>query len=500
MAFITGVEITPTELKYAIVRPKRRGLSVVKHGREPLSGGATPGAVLSRLKREGSLDLGRIRIALGTQTAHLKVLSFPPMPKRDLERVILHEIEGELEILPDELVYGYEVFHRKKKGDSFRVLVALTGKEGIQALDEDLRRHGIEPELVTLGSTALMEHVRTLSPAAGRADHGAVGVLHLSTHLMVLAIVEEDTVRLVRDVAVGVEAGLLQEPIRTGTDDLPGDFDLDLITRDLDEITKVSQQIRRTLDYDARSHPANPVAKLYLAGDVTRTKEIASILQNDVRVPLEIFDPLASFEVEDESLGAEGPAYALPLALAAAGNPRTVPNLGARPREPRVPAKAWRPAALVWVLAAGATFALQAVTDRLQTQRAAFAELETEKTWLEGQGAELTLPLQILQGFGGWTGSVPEPYLARVCAVLPEEAAVTRVAIARDDEGRLVLRLDGRIRGRLHDDRLATWNDLVSRTKDEASFREVEVDPVLGRSPAIAATLPFGMTITVEGP
>ncbi|MBD3334811.1 MAG: hypothetical protein GF355_04790 [Candidatus Eisenbacteria bacterium] len=494
MDTICGVEITLEDIKYAVLERHGRRHRAVSHGRVELDGSAAPGSVLAELIGSGRLPGKDLRLALGTQTALMKVRSFPGMPRKDLDRVLANEIQHEMEILPDEFLSRYEILSHPGKSSPYEVLITLTPRRGVAEIEEDLDRHGVAPTLLTLSSSALLAHVRGAgaSPAAGTAR----GILYIASRLMVLAIIEGSSIRLVRDVGVGMTAESLEGDSKNDSTKTP-DWDLDQIGRMLDDITQIAQQIRRTLEYDSRSHPNDAVEGLLLSGDIARAREIAPILQNEVGLPVEILDPLQGLELgrESGSLQEDGPAYTLPIALAMAADPHVLPDLrsGVRPkalrRRPRLAvAGVWAVAALMMMTVAVTQNRLEDLqADRERLLRARPAPETAEPAESPGQ--------TLLSELGGVEGAIPLKGLHTLIEALPAEVVLDRLSVTRDG---LVVRAEGEIRAATAQRRLEIWGELQDRLLSRPELRSVTFDPLQRVSSSSAASLPVGLTAEVQ--
>jgi Tfp pilus assembly PilM family ATPase len=488
---VCGVELSQEDMKYVVAQRHRRGLRILRCGRIPTDPDRTPGSLLAELLQEQDISGARLRIALSTQTAHLKILSLPPMPRREMTQVLRQEIERELEILPGELAYGYEILPRRSSRDPYRVLLAITSKRAIRVLEEDLESHGLRAETVTLGSLALLQHVRTL--LRRRKEDEVVGVLHLGSHYMVLAVVGRDTIRLVRDVAVGVEADLWADAEATGTDGAAPQADpLETISKGLDEIVRVSQQIRRTLEFDGRSHPGAPVRRLLLAGDVTRAQELVPILSNDVGIPVEILDPVGGMVADEGPLGDEAPVYAFSLALALSPDPERIPNLASSSPPGGFPWGQLRRVAIVWTAALFASLAVPSAQGIVRMLEETREVLSAQRARLLGHDQEVSLPVELLGRLGGWSGALPTAPMEALARHMPEEARLQRLSVQRTETGFLV-DLRGEIRSPDPQRRLKAWEALLTALQADPSVEGPWTDPVEGRGPRDRNPFPFGI-------
>ncbi len=476
-----GVEVSSDAVKYVVLRGRR----LVGFGREPLGEIGSPVGVLRRLRDEGRIPTNRLRVALGTQTSILRVLALPPMPPRDLARVVEGEASKEQQLFAEEMAFGHQSLARgrtREKGIRQPILVALTGRAGLTAFEGEAATAGFRLDLLTTTSLALLGHVRGIGRLE-RADE-ADAVLHLETDRMVLAVVQAGTFRQLRDLNVGLDASLLDQHAATGTDDDEVDWDaLDQIGRGLDEVTQVARQIRRTLEADASAAESRPIRRLLLTGDVTRGEAMAPLLQNEIGLPVEVLQPLEDLRLDgvDERFRGEAASYALPLSLAQ-GPPWRL-HLGAPP-----PSR--RPAAL-WVAAAGlaaASLLIGRMAAPYEEQARVRARQEERRTSLAIEGAadqEALLSAWLRQ-----TGRGPRVPLEWLGRVLPPEVRTSSVDITRRGQDWSV-RYDGLLIDRSSRSRLSAWTSLSDSLRLHPGVSAPSLVPPAGEEPANRGATPF---------
>ncbi|MBK8229854.1 MAG: hypothetical protein IT349_14790 [Candidatus Eisenbacteria bacterium] len=490
MTTTTGLEITTDALKYVTVGRRGRRREILAWGRIPVETEAELGTALEQLARNADLSTHALKVAIGTQSTHLRVHAFPAMPANELGAVVEGEIARELELLSGEMASGWQLLQRQKGKGRTSVLVSLTPKQGIDRVRGTFLQHGLVPDLLTTSSLALFGHVRRRSDLG--APGGCFGVLHIGLERMVLALVEGETFRLLRDLGVGIDASLLGGP--GGGDEAEFDLDnLDSLSRGLDAMNLIARQIKRTLEYDARQNPTPPVSRLFLAGEAASAEAMAPLLANELQIPVALLDPLAGadFGLVDLRFVREAPSYALPLALARATDPSEILNLGpARRVDPvaRWTGAAITAAALVTALSVAAVpidarlEQLRAQRDALQENRAALPHEEQDAgVSFQAAARRNQVPLEPLL----WLGDA-----------LPVEARVQSISVDRSLSGWEVA-WEGTVRSHDPDRRLAAWAEFQTKLEADARVSGVELVPLEGESGS-RRDLPLDGTLHLE--
>ena len=332
-----GVEISPKNVKYVVLKGRGRRCVAIRHGRVVLESGQSPARAMVQLRDRGEIP-NRVRIASGLEMGQLRSIVLPPMPARELRFAIQHEIDRESGMVDEGMASGYQILGREADGQR-SILVAQTPRRGIESLEKEIAGEGFQIETLTTSSVALLSYGLTKLDRSEQEQ--AITVVHIGDQRMLLTVLERGRIRLMRDLGLGLDASLLgtlelEATGTTGPAPVGDDIDWDLLeglSRGLSEVAQVAGQIRRTLDYDTQQSPDRPVTRMLLAGDVTRAEALVPLISNEIALPIELLDPSSELGIEDDDpFGGEGPSYALPFALAKLRSPRAFLHLGQIPR------------------------------------------------------------------------------------------------------------------------------------------------------------------------
>lgn len=505
-----GVEITADAIKYVVLE---RGLGlgqrprVRAHGRVPLSDGLRPEQVLMRLRSEGELPERGLRVAIGTQATQLRVATFPPMPKRELALVARAEIEKDLEMMTEEMAHGWQ----RLAGPSAKrglepaarsaVLLAFTPRHAIDTAAGWLRSAGFAAAPITTSSLALFEHARTRKDLG--TDESCVAILHIGLDRMMLALVEDGTFRLLRDLSVGLDASWLSlagEAKAGDSTDLDWDA-IDQLSRGLDAMTQVAQQIRRTLEYDAKLHPDRPVTRVLLAGDATRAQSMVPLLSNELALDVALLDPLAGLSLSDldPGLAAEAPSLALAFALARSGD--ELLDLRPEARLRRAAPPDWRAVAGIAgafvVILSGAAVPLDARLAQLREEARTLEAARAEARLALGADVQASTTAEIADWLAtAVANSSPREVLDFVSRRLPQEVRVTRFRTSREGSGQRVS-LEAMASADDAPSRVRIWSEIVNQLSADPRVRGLASEPPAGARLSSEES-PFEITFLLE--
>lgn len=135
----------------------------IRYGRVDVSGITPADLVSAALAARGAAG-GRRRgcvLALGDGVVQHELHKLPPLPRKDLERVLLRKAAAASRLDPEHTLFsGYRLTHRG--GDSCHWLTASMERRGALEVALRLRRHRLGVRRVTTLSTAILDRAETL--------------------------------------------------------------------------------------------------------------------------------------------------------------------------------------------------------------------------------------------------------------------------------------------------------------------------------------------------
>lgn len=490
MSVTCGVEISTRLLKYVVLQKRGKTHRVLAHGRHEIESLEDAATILREARAQGLIPTSRIRVAAARRTSRLQDLRLPPMPKKELRAVVRGEVERELELLHEDLEWRYQILPSEK--DQRRVLVALTPRSDMHELLRELVHAGFLVEVLTPASAALLSHL--VHQKWTREAPEPFAVVHVELSRTVVAIVDAGNLRLLRDLNLGLDTGLLRA--RAGDPETP-DLEVDALeslSQGLQQISEVATQIRRTLDYDRRHFAHRPVERIYLAGDVARSDDLLRVFHNEVRLTTEVLDPgVGTHLIEDAPEAAEGASFIVPMVLARETRLDHFSHF-----EPDLPS-ASTPPALRWagVIAGVAVLVVLAqipnFLDHLALQSEGQALLQRKsdleaQTRLDENGTDYWAALQKLER--AYQG-IPLAPVYRLGSDWPDPAWLQSLRVASHDAGWRI-ELAGTFDLR-EEDATRRWGNWLSALERDARITELRLEPVAGIADAQVDQLPVAI-------
>jgi len=221
---------------------------------------------------------------------------FPPLSAKELKNAIdleahrvmlgkFNEVETDFQILPQS----------EEKGREKNILFVAVPKLMVRRRMEILQQAGLNPIAIDIDCLALANSFLRLRNLAAE-EH--IMVLNLGTRLINLVILGKESLYFIRDISLGLEKPL------------------DL--KDKAVLSRVIEEIRRSIHYHEDRGRKNRIARIFLTGaDATRLT-IGDLLLKDLALPIEKWNPLKDIEFDPGRLGSgftESKGYVLSIAI-----------------------------------------------------------------------------------------------------------------------------------------------------------------------------------------
>jgi type IV pilus assembly protein PilM len=288
------------------------------------------------LLQETGIQSRRVVTALGGQAAVIRELKVPEMAEAELEQAVTFEAERYLPPGVSEVPCHYRVLGRIPEEGQLEILLVATGKELIDRHLAPLAGAGLASEVMEVTPLSM---VRAVAPRNGQSDKATVYV-DLGAESYDILVVDKERVHLARNIAIGgnsVTAAIAEamtldfaaaqtlkeqraEMVLDG--DQPDDRTVgDLHRAILPVITRISTELRRSLDFYLTRLRGRAISKVVLTGGTAKLKNLAPFLSGELGLPVEIGNPFGMCEANfpPEYLANVAPMMAVAVGLALAG-------------------------------------------------------------------------------------------------------------------------------------------------------------------------------------
>jgi general secretion pathway protein L len=285
MARLLGIDIGKTHVRAALLRTGRRQTTVVQLLELDRMGHDSLGATLKELSGALQEHPDAVAVGLDGEKAFIRRMKLPAAANKQLDEVLSFELESQVPVELDELVWDYSV--RRRSGDEpVELLVAAARIEEVRQLLDTVTA-GLErsPDRVGCGGLPLLNLLRLKKSEPGEVR----AVLELGTDSSDVVILEGEVPVFARTVSMGVQG-------------LPDTAEL-LVAR-----------LRQTLS----SHGAVEPTSVLLAGTGVEAPGITEYLSHHLGLPCERLSGLGLLGVSAEvepTLGRWAKALGLALGL-----------------------------------------------------------------------------------------------------------------------------------------------------------------------------------------
>jgi general secretion pathway protein L len=302
MARLLGIDIGPRSIKVAILRTSYRKTFVESLSSAPLD----PAEGMRGVQRVLKELLGKSRpdttsLALGGENCFLRRLELPASAARELESVLLFELESSVPIEIDEAVFD----HRRLAvpGDETLVVFAAVARLGAvqELLDQVKSATGREPDVVDAGSLPLA-NLALLAPeisATKRPDgseRGPVAILDLGERRSELVFLDRGLPAFARTLS-------------RGTDGLP------------DSAPEIARELRQSIA-GWRAVGGAPLSTVYLVGEGAGIAGAMTYLGATLGVEV-LGLPKLQVEGLTPDLAERAPGFARAIAVALSGDSKS---------------------------------------------------------------------------------------------------------------------------------------------------------------------------------
>lgn len=292
MSRLVGIDIRATHVRTAVVRAGFRSVQVERLLEVDRQSVPSLEEAL-RLSSSGVIDRGdSLAVAVDGQKAFIRRIVLPATAAKRLDEIVPFELEAQVPVDIDELLFDYRQLRRPAPAGPVVVLAAAARQAEIKAqLDLVRRAMGREPERVGCGALPLGNLTR-LIPGAG-AGGQAFALVDLAASSTDVVVVARGEPVYARTLSIGVGG-------------LP------------DSAPQLAAQLRQTF----AAHDTEPVAKAYLLGAGADAPGAEAYMSYELGIVVERLPGLAI-----EGLGVEQagllPRFGKALGLALSLSPRT---------------------------------------------------------------------------------------------------------------------------------------------------------------------------------
>ena len=359
-----GLDIGQNQIR--AVQLKRVNNELVLHdfGVIPLPEGATNDGeivataavseALRTLWRERKFTGKIVATGVANQQIIFRMIEFPWTEEKSLREALLLQVQDYIPIPVEDAIIDFAITGEKLNAEGERVyelMIAAVQRDGIDKIVDAVQDAGLKLARIDLTPLALVRSVlgdpKRVHYDEFFAEPETVAVIHISSGVTNLAIVEAGVPRFVRFLPTGGHdlTIKLSEELEISIDEaeklkrdlgLPAldgsvpplmNYDAQLVFNAQSilerEVSHYINELRLSFEFYQSQSPSSPeITKIYATGSGMQLVNFTSYLEASLRADVDIIDPFASIQVSDslqQYLGMERYSYAPAIGLAIGG-------------------------------------------------------------------------------------------------------------------------------------------------------------------------------------
>ncbi len=248
----------------------------------------------------------------------------------ELAKSIKFEAEPYIPFNIEEVNLSFSILGETSENDQTQmdtVLVAAK-KDSVDLRIELLREAGLTPVILDVDAFALENAYESVYPSA---QSETVLFMNMGASFTNMSIVERGISRVVRDVFISGNTltkaiqqqfqcdvrTAEQKKITYGLAENPSDAEAQQVNEVLMPIARdLVTEVQRSIDFYLSQGTDRSVSKIFLCGGSANLKSLDTFLSNEIKIPVEIFNPLALLQNAPTDLSDEQKALLPQLAVA----------------------------------------------------------------------------------------------------------------------------------------------------------------------------------------
>lgn len=340
---LLGIDIGSTSLKIVELSRSGRNVAVQNAGIYPIApntiieGKIADVPTLAQTLRKAVAMMRtkakNVAVAVPGSAVITRVLEMPAdLTEDELETQLLMEAEQYIPYSLDEVAVDFTVIESAgEESEQVKVLLAACRKEAIDALTETVEQADLESKIVDVEPFCLERVYPLLADQLEEDNDGLIAVVDCGATNLRINVLDQGSTVYSREESFGTKQlseeiqrryGLSEEEAlnaeRDG--DLPGDYEQEVLSPFRDSLI---QQISRSLQFFYSSTSYSHLDCLILSGGIASNKELASMTESKIEVPVIAGNPFkhmpSSDRISAKQLGNISPSLLIATGLALRG-------------------------------------------------------------------------------------------------------------------------------------------------------------------------------------
>lgn len=334
---LVGVDIGSSSVKAVQLRKRRGHCELVSVGVADLPADAVvEGSIMDALSVSGAIqkvfDENHIKTrsvatSVSGSSVVVKRITVPTAPEQELAATIPAEAQHQLAFDPSELNLSYQVLGPGQAPNTLDVMLVAARREKVSNYTDVLSQAGRKPSVVDVDAFALEN---AFEAGYEPPPDQTCALLNLGASITNVNIVRNGIPLFTRDIPVGGKqyTEALQKALDLSFDEaehLKLGQEMPQVSPDARKAalqavsTNLVAEIQRTFSFFRQMTGAETIDRIYLAGGTARIDGLAERVQEELKVPVEVLDPLRQIQVSSDEFDAQYIADLAPRLAVAVG-------------------------------------------------------------------------------------------------------------------------------------------------------------------------------------
>lgn len=321
---VVGIDIGSYSIKGLKLQKKAGICEIVAMGIEDLGRKPSHNKVLEALKKvAGSLNLegASINTSVSGQSVISRNIKLPRMTHEELKKAITFEAEKYIPFDMQEIILDYQIINEKLEDGKMEILLVAAKKDFINEHIAILKDANLEVSAIDIDPLALANCFEAGYPV--EAKEKIAVLLNLGCKYTNITIIDNYTVRLVRDIPLGgdnITSAIMEhmsldydsaQKFKTQTIDKADEF---LETYKL-IFENLASQIRLSFDYFENLY-GKQIDLVYISGGTAKLTGIDKFLNQVLGIKVITWDTLKGCQISDATLLSKANAVSTHLGVA----------------------------------------------------------------------------------------------------------------------------------------------------------------------------------------
>jgi len=334
---VVGVDIGTHSIKVVELRLSGKAINLQSFGIAPVPSQAiVDGAILDKgaivdslqgLLREHRIKRKLAAMGLSGHSVIVKKISLPEMTEAELDESIHWEAEQYIPFDIDDVNLDFQIIEGGSAEEGkMDVLLVAAKKDKIDDYTDLLIQAGLQPSVVDLDAFALQN--------AWEINHEIVpgrnvALVNIGAGFTNIGVLRNGTTSFTRDISIGgnhytdaiqKEFGMSTEQaerIKTGEE---SGADPEAVRRIMETVSEnIALEIQRSFDFFKATTADQEIHQILLSGGSARVKQLDAFLNQRLKIPVEVNNPLQNIKVNPKKIDVEYLQQNAPAAAVAVG-------------------------------------------------------------------------------------------------------------------------------------------------------------------------------------